>query len=102
MCLGIPGKVLAWTVHDPLFGRAIIEFAGVRRECQMACVPDAKPGEFVIVHAGLALCRLNPEEAQLTLRQLAQLELHESPIGPQTMQTATPSTNLAPNSPPEH
>jgi hydrogenase expression/formation protein HypC len=80
MCLGIPGKVLAWTVHDPLFGRALIEFAGVRKECQMACVPDAQPGDFVVVHAGLALCRLNPEEAQQTLQQLAHLGIPQSPI----------------------
>ncbi|MEY3176645.1 MAG: Hydrogenase isoenzyme formation protein HypC [Planctomycetota bacterium] len=73
MCLGVPGRVLEWTVRDELFGRAIIEFAGVRRECQMACVPDAVPGEYVIVHAGLALCRINASEAERTIRELQSL-----------------------------
>lgn len=70
MCLGVPGRVIEWTVRDDVFGRAIVEFAGVRRECQMACVPDAVPGDYVVVHAGLALCRINAEQAELTLRQL--------------------------------
>lgn len=70
MCLGVPGRVIEWTVRDDVFGRAIVEFAGVRRECQMACVPDAVPGDYVVVHAGLALCRINADQAELTLRQL--------------------------------
>jgi hydrogenase expression/formation protein HypC len=36
----------------------------------MACVPDAAPGDYVIVHAGLALCRVNTAEAEQTIRQL--------------------------------
>jgi hydrogenase expression/formation protein HypC len=36
----------------------------------MACVPDAVPGDYVVVHAGLALCRINADQAELTLRQL--------------------------------
>lgn len=70
MCLGVPGRVIEWTVRDEVFGRAIVEFEGVRRECQMACVPDAVPGDYVVVHAGLALCRINADQAELTLRQL--------------------------------
>ena len=70
MCLGVPGRVIEWTVRDEVFGRAIVEFEGVRRECQMACVPDAVPGDYVVVHAGLALCRINAEQAELTLRQV--------------------------------
>jgi hydrogenase expression/formation protein HypC len=62
--------VIEWTVRDEVFGRAIVEFEGVRRECQMACVPDAVPGDYVVVHAGLALCRINADQAELTLRQL--------------------------------
>lgn len=72
MCLGAPGKVIEWTVRDDVFGRAIVEFEGVRRECQMACVPDAVPGDYVVVHAGLALCRVRPDQAELTIRDLQQ------------------------------
>jgi hydrogenase expression/formation protein HypC len=92
MCLGIPGKVLQWTVHDPLFGRAIVEFGGIQKECQMACVPDAQPGEYVLVHAGLALCRINASEAERTLRELGKAGLMEiSPEHPGNF----PSTLLA-------
>ena len=74
MCLGIPGKVVAWTVQDPLFGKAMVEFAGIRRECFMACVPEAEVGSYVIVHAGIAICRINESEALRTLRDLATVE----------------------------
>lgn len=82
MCLGVPGRILEWTVHDELFGKAIVEFAGVRRECQMACVPDAAPGDYVIVHAGMALCRVNADEAQRTIRELAALASPEDQVTP--------------------
>ena len=71
MCLGVPGKVVEWMDHDPTFGRALVEFGGVRRECHMACVPDAKVGEYVIVHAGIAITRVNEAEAQRTLQDFA-------------------------------
>lgn len=71
MCLGVPGKVVQWLDHDPVFGRAVVEFGGVRRECQMACVPETQIGEYVIVHAGMAICRVNAQEAARTLQDLA-------------------------------
>lgn len=73
MCLGVPGKVVEWIDHDPTFGRALVEFGGIRRECHMACVPDAKVGEYVIVHAGIAITRVNEEEAQRTLKDFAEI-----------------------------
>jgi hydrogenase expression/formation protein HypC len=71
MCLGVPGKVVTWIDYDPVFGRALVEFGGVRRECHMACVPDAKVGEYVVVHAGIAITRINEAEAQRTLLDFA-------------------------------
>ena len=73
MCLGVPGKVIDWVDQDPIFGRAIIEFGSVRRECQMACVPDAKIGEYVIVHAGIAIAVIDAQEAERTLQDLAEI-----------------------------
>lgn len=83
MCLGIPGKVIEWIDRDPLFGRALIDFDGIRRECQMACVPDAAPNDFVIVHAGIAIARINPDEAAETLRDLARIGELIQPAGPE-------------------
>lgn len=73
MCLGVPGKVIEWIDQDPIFGRAMIEFGAIRRECQMACVPDAKIGEYVIVHAGIAIAVINQQEAERTLQDLAEI-----------------------------
>lgn len=67
MCLAVPGKVVRWLDREPLFARAEIEFEGVRRVCHMACVPEADIGEFVIVHAGVAISRVDAEEARLIL-----------------------------------
>ena len=67
MCLAVPGKVVRWLDREPLFARAEIEFEGVRRVCHMACVPEAEIGEFVIVHAGVAISRVDADEAQRIL-----------------------------------
>ena len=73
MCLGVPGQVIEWIDHDPIFGKAVIEFDGIRKEVEMACVPEAEPGDYVIVHAGIAICKLNIEEAERTLAEFRRL-----------------------------
>ena len=78
MCLAVPGRVVRWLNRDPTFAQAEIEFEGVRRICHMACVAEAEEGDYVIVHAGVAITRLNEEEARRTLSDLARLsELSE-------------------------
>jgi hydrogenase expression/formation protein HypC len=77
MCLGIPGLVIEYLPeHDGLaFG--LVEFAGLRRRVCLACVPEARPGDYVIVHAGIAISRLDEDEADrllLQLRELGELE----------------------------
>lgn len=74
MCLAVPGKLVRWLDRDPAFARAEIEFAGIRRVCHMACVPEVSEGEFVLVHAGVAITRIDTEEAQRVLADLARLE----------------------------
>lgn len=69
MCLGVPGQIIEWLDHDPIFGRAVIEFDGIRKEVEMACVPEAEPGDYVIVHAGIAICRLNVQEAERAIAE---------------------------------
>jgi len=73
MCLGIPGKVVRWLERTVPFAQAEIEFDGVRRPIHMACVPNALEGEYVIVHAGVAICRVDEAEAQRMLAALARL-----------------------------
>ncbi len=62
MCVAIPGEIM--TVEPG--GTAEVDFGGVRRTISLALVPDAGPGDFVIVHAGFALHRVDPDEARQT------------------------------------
>jgi hydrogenase expression/formation protein HypC len=73
MCLGIPGKIVKWVSRDDIAACAEVEFGGIRRLCQMACVPDALEGDYVIVHAGVAISRIDSVAAQQTLAELASL-----------------------------
>lgn len=75
MCLGVPGKVLAWIDQDPLFAKATIQFGGVEQDCHMACVPEAELGDFVIVHAGVAIARIDEAEALRIFDELQRLDL---------------------------
>jgi hydrogenase expression/formation protein HypC len=67
MCLAVPGKVTSCEVDSTGLLIGTVDFGGVRREINLACVPDAQPGDYVLVHAGVALAKLDPQEAARTL-----------------------------------
>ena len=73
MCLAIPGKVVRWLDRDPIAALASVEFGGVTRACHMACVLEAEPGDYVVVHAGVAIARIDARAAEQTLAELAAL-----------------------------
>ena len=77
MCLGVPGRLVEWVNTDPTFASARIEFAGLTRVCSMACVPDAQTGDYVVVHAGIAISRINEAAAKQTLEDLQEMDLAE-------------------------
>ena len=66
--------VVQFTEDSAPYSKAEIEFEGVRRICHMACVPDAVVGDYVIVHAGIAITRIDPVEAQRLIDELARLD----------------------------
>ena len=70
MCLAVPGKITKWLSRDPILASAEVEFGGLRRVCHMACVAEAEEGDFVIVHAGVAISRVDAAEAQRVLEEL--------------------------------
>ncbi len=72
MCLGVPGQIL--DVDDSPLRMGRVAFGPTVKEVSLACVPDAAPGAWVVVHAGLALDQLDEQEARLMLESLAQLE----------------------------
>lgn len=69
MCLAIPACIEAMTGGDA----AVVNLGGVRKEISLALVEDVEVGDYVIVHVGYALCRLDPEEAEKTLALFAEL-----------------------------
>lgn len=71
MCLAIPGRVIRRVDSDPISATAEVEFGAARRVCHMACVPEAVPGDFVIVHAGVAISILDTDQADRLLTDLA-------------------------------
>lgn len=77
MCLAIPGKIVELTSDSPPFASAIVEFSGIRREVSVACVPEAVEGDYVMVHAGIAISKVNAQEAARVLRTLRELDLEE-------------------------
>lgn len=60
MCLGIPGRVVALGPE----GMAEVDFGGVRRAVSLALCPEAAVGDWVLVHVGFAIQRLDPQEAE--------------------------------------
>jgi hydrogenase expression/formation protein HypC len=75
MCLAVPGKVVEFVEFKPPFVSALVEFGAVRRLVSLACVPEAAVGDYVMVHAGIAISRVNEREAAKVLEALEQLDL---------------------------
>jgi hydrogenase expression/formation protein HypC len=72
MCLGIPGKVIE--IHEVAglqMGR--VDFGGVRKEACLAYVPEVQLGDYVIVHVGFAISRVDEDEAMKTLEILGSM-----------------------------
>lgn len=69
MCLAIPARVVE--MPDP--ETAIVDLGGVKKTISLALVEDVAVGDYVIVHVGFALNKLNPEEAEKTLALFAEM-----------------------------
>ncbi len=85
MCLGVPGEVVRLYEPDPRDGllEGEVDFGGVRRRVCLACVPDVRVGEYVIVHAGVAITRIDEQAAQEMLAELARIGEIEHELGPE-------------------
>lgn len=73
MCLAVPGKVLSVAGED-LQRSGRVSFGGVVKEVNLAYVPEAKAGDYVIVHVGFALSIVDEAEANQTFEYLRQME----------------------------
>jgi hydrogenase expression/formation protein HypC len=72
MCLGIPGRILDTRLDGGIrFGR--VQFDGIVRDVCLEAQPEAVPGDYVLVHVGFAIARIDPVEAEQAWRVLAGL-----------------------------
>lgn len=70
MCLAVPGKIISLSGDESPFRMAVVDFQGVRREICVETVENAAEGEYVIAHAGVAISKMNVEEALATIADL--------------------------------
>ena len=75
MCLAIPGRIVAITGGEGFDRRGTVDYDGVRQEVALAYLPEAGIGDYVLVHVGFAMTKLDPEEAARILQDLRELEI---------------------------
>ncbi|HYE90133.1 MAG TPA: HypC/HybG/HupF family hydrogenase formation chaperone [Terriglobales bacterium] len=74
MCLGVPGRLVeTYVAHDVLMGK--VDFGGITKQVCLEHVRDAALGDYVLVHVGFALTRLDEEEALRLLELLESLKM---------------------------
>ena len=74
MCLAIPGKIVKITAQlDETFRYASVSFGGILKEVSLAMLPESKPGDYVLVHVGVAISIIDEAEAERTLHYLRQI-----------------------------
>lgn len=71
MCLAVPGQLLDIDDGDALMRQGRVCFAGIVKVANLACVPEAQVGDFVLVHAGFAIAVIDEDEARRTLADLS-------------------------------
>ncbi|NEQ42900.1 MAG: HypC/HybG/HupF family hydrogenase formation chaperone [Leptolyngbya sp. SIOISBB] len=99
MCLGIPGQILE--ISDLEQKLAIVDIGGVRRPVNIACIVDEEHpiqdciGDWVLVHVGFAMNRIDPDEAQLTLDLLEELAAVHATMSDSDQSLSQPQSALA-------
>lgn len=79
MCLAIPGKILNTQVDNGVrLGR--VEFGGIVRSACLDFVPEAQPGDYVMVHVGFAISRVDAAEAERTYQALQEIGMLEAEL----------------------
>jgi hydrogenase expression/formation protein HypC len=80
MCLAVPGRVLSIAEVDGTL-MAEVDFGGVRKDVCLQYIPDAAVGEYVVVHVGFAIQRLDEKSAQETLANFGRLGILDEEFG---------------------
>lgn len=83
MCLAVPGRILSVAEADGTL-MAEVDFGGVRKDVCLQYIPDAAIGEYVVVHVGFAIQRLDEQSARDTLANFERMGLLEQEFGAQS------------------
>jgi len=70
MCLAVPGKIISLDGSDLLTRTAQVDFGGLEKNISLALVPDANEGDYVLVHAGIAIGCIDEQQADASLQAL--------------------------------
>lgn len=73
MCLAVPGKIISISGSEPLARTGRVSFGGIVKEASLAYVPEARVGDYVIVHVGFALSIVDETEASRVFEYLEQM-----------------------------
>ena len=82
MCLAVPGKIVEIKESDGL-QMAKVDFGGIFREACLDYVPEAKVGDYCVIHVGFAISLLSEQEAMETIELLKQISNIEDELGPE-------------------
>jgi hydrogenase expression/formation protein HypC len=82
MCLAVPGQLLDMSGDDPIMRTGRVDFGGIVKEINLAYVPEARIGDYLLVHVGFAISVLDPAEAQRVFDSLTELGVLEEEISP--------------------
>jgi hydrogenase expression/formation protein HypC len=74
MCLAVPGKLVSIDENPSLMRAGKVNFGGILKDVSLAYVPEAKVGDYVIVHVGFALSIVDEDEAKTVFEYLKQME----------------------------
>ncbi len=81
MCLAVPGRLLSVTLAEPLLRTGNVQFGSVIKEINLALVPEAVVGDYLVVHAGVAIATVDEKEAKVVFDYLAQITTAEEQAG---------------------
>lgn len=73
MCLAIPGKIVSIEGEDPVLRSGRVNFGGIVKQINLAYVPEAKIGDYVLVHVGFAISTVDEKEAEQVFEYLRQM-----------------------------
>jgi len=81
MCIAIPGKVIKITnALDDVFRIAMVDYGGIKKEVNMYMLPEAKIGDYVMVHVGVAISIIDEKEASETMKLLRQMSEYDAKL----------------------